>query len=627
MHFKPAISLFILCFVAMQLLAQSKLPMARNIQAAYHHNTRSSSGQPGKNYWQNTANYNLDIHFNPATRLVSGTADIEYVNNSPDTLMQIVFKLYTDLYKRGAMRVFPIEAEDAGAGMMIETISINGATQDMRTIAVQGTNMMVPVAPLLPGERVSFSIKYVYTLNKGSHIRTGEIAPGAYFIAYSFPRIAVYDDVDGWNMAQYLGTYEFYHDFCNFNVAITVPRSYAVWATGTLANSSDVYSPAVHSRLLHAEQADGYITIIDSAGLVENTVTADRPVNTFHFKAAGVTDFAFATSNRYVWQATSLVVDSATGRRTRVDAVYNPQHTDFEDVVKEARHAVEYMSFRFPKWPFPYSHETVFEGLDKMEYPMMVNDVPQQGALASFSLTAHEIFHTMFPFYMGTNETKYGWMDEGWSTIGEWLLTPMYLPGVIDSFMMAGYENAAGLEIDLPIMTPSTQLQGIYYENESAFSLNSYPKPGLGYLYVKDLLGNELFLKGLHHYIRSWRGKHPLPYDFFNCMNVGSGKNLDWFWQAWFFDSGFPNLAVSNVDQVKKQVTVSAKGSKPVPVDLTIYYSDGTVDKIHRSVAVWEKGNRTVVVPYQGTKPLIKVELGAFYNADIDKTDNVWLAK
>lgn len=609
------------------LLAQIQLPVARNIQDAMDKGTRTMNGKPGEKYWQNRANYDLKINFNPDTRLLSGTVDITYINNSPDTLHSILFKLYTDLYKGGAMRTLPIEERDISKGMAIEKILVNNKQQDAGKAEIEGTNMIVPVDAVAPSQQVRFTITYSYILNMGSHIRTGAIEDGAYFIAYSFPRVAVYDDIDGWNMAEYLGTYEFYNDFCDFNVAITVPNHYGVWGTGDLINCSEVYTAKICDRIKAAETGNDFVNVIDEADLGSNSVTQDHDLNTFRFEAKNVTDFAFATSNHYMWKSTSVVVDSSTGRRTRVDAVFNPAHKDYYDVVKEAQKTVEYMSYRFPQWPYPYPHETVFDGLDKMEYPMMVNDVPQEGALASFSLGSHEIFHTMFPFYMGINETKYGWMDEGWATIGEWLLTPMYLPGVTDSFAVDGYEAAAGTEIDLPIMTLSTQMQGIYYEDASAFAINSYPKPGLGYMYVKDMLGDELFFKGLHYYINTWHGKHPIPYDFFNCMNVGSGKNLDWFWKIWFFDQGYPDLAIASVNTKKKQITIASKGSKPVPVDITIYYNDNSTEQIHQSVGVWEKGNKSITLNYVSSKPVSKVELGNYFDADTNSADNVWLNK
>ena len=328
---------------------------------------------------------------------------------------------------------------------------------------------------------------------------------------------------------------------------------------------------------------------------------------------------AVAVSNHYVWQSSSLVVDKATGRRTRVDAVFNPDHKDYFLVASDARKTVESMSYSFPKWPYPYNHETVFDGLDQMEYPMMVNDNPVEDRAESVELTDHEIFHTMFPFYMGINETKYGWMDEGWATIGEWLISPMIDSSLVDEYGMAAVNTTAGNETDLPITTLTTQMSG------SPSFTNSYPKPALGYLYVKDMLGDDLFYKGLHTYFRNWNSKHPMPYDFFYSMNTGTGRNLNWFWKRWFFDDGVPDLAISKVSG--KQILIESKGEKPVPIDLSITLADGSVQQIHRSIAVWEKGNKTVLITTAFNKPIKKIVMGSTYVADRDKHNNIWEAK
>jgi hypothetical protein len=357
--------------------------------------------------------------------------------------------------------------------------------------------------------------------------------------------------------------------------------------------------------------------------LARKDITPQADQNTWRFEAKNVTDFVFATADHYVWQSTSLVVDPTTKRRTRVDAVYNPQHADYKEVIDFSRRTVEAMSYQFPKWPFPYAHETVFDGLDQMEYPMMVNDNPTATREDAITLTDHEIFHTMFPFYMGINETKYGWMDEGWATIGEWLISSMIDPKLSDDYGIKPYAMGAGTEGDLPIITPSTQ------QNGGAFFLNSYPKPALGYLYVKDLLGDELFTKALHTYIRTWNGKHPLPYDFFNSMNTGSGRNLNWFWQRWFFDGGYPDLAISAVNKTPTgyDLVVTAKGRKPVPVDLTLTFADNTTQKIHRSIGVWETGAPSVTVPVATKQRLKRATLGSILVPDSFPKDNVWEEK
>ena len=616
-------SLFCIIFLLQALPAQTVLPVPLNIKMTYDKGTRSVDGRPGKNYWQNTAAYSIDVTFNPATRVINGTALINYTNNSPDTLNEIVFKLYPNIYKKGAVRLMNIKGEDVTDGVMIEKISVDEVLLPIENYRVDATNMSVRIKPLPGKQTIKFNISYAYTLNKTSHIRTGEVEDGAYFIAYFFPRIAVYDDIDGWNRNPYLGTQEFYNDFCNFTISITVPGDYIVWATGDLKNSKDIFNPKYQQRIEQAETTDGYSTIIDSTEIKSERITKNELTNTWIFEAKNVTDAVFALSNHYMWQSSSLVVDKTTGRRTRVDAVFNPKHKDYLLVAADAHKTVEAMSFNFPKWPFPYSHETVFDGLDQMEYPMMVNDNPVEDRAESIELTDHEIFHTMFPFYMGINETKYGWMDEGWATIGEWLISPMIDSSIVDEYGVSGYERAAGNEIDLPVITLTTQQYG------TSMFINSYPKPALGYLYVKDMLGDELFYKGLHNYIRNWNGKHPMPYDFFNSMNAGAGKNLNWFWKRWFFDGGVPDLGIAKVLEKGKlkQVTVLLKGLKPLPVDLTVEYKDGSSQKIHRSIAVWEKGNTSVLVNFNSDKKIRSINLGSTYVPDVNRKDNVYEVK
>ncbi|MGC4100496.1 M1 family metallopeptidase [Ferruginibacter sp.] len=601
------------------LMAQTSLPVPVNIQKAFDKGTRSVDGKPGKNYWQNHAVYNIEVNFNPGTRMIRGTETIRYTNNSKDTLKQIVFKLYPNIYKKGAPRLMDIEPADASDGVAIEKMVANDVTLPERNYRIDATNMNVNIKPLAPGQTINFTIGFSYTLNKRSHIRTGEIEEGAYFIAYFFPRIAVYDDIDGWNRNPYLGTQEFYNDFCDFTTSITVPAAYTVWATGNLTNSAAIFNDKYLQRIHDAETADGYVNIIDSADIAEGKITKSTSSNTWIFEAKNVTDAVFALSDHYLWQSSSLVVDKSTGRRTRVDAAFNPRHKDYFNVVKDARKTVEAMSYNFPKWPYPYPHETVFDGLDQMEYPMMVNDNPLDDRAESIELTDHEIFHTMFPFYMGINETKYGWMDEGWATIGEWLVSPMIDSTIVDEYGVVPVERSAGTEVDLPVTTLTTQLFG------TSMFINSYPKPAMGYLFVKDMLGDELFFKALHNYIRNWNGKHPIPYDFFYSMNAGCGKNLNWFWKRWFFDDGVPDLAITKV--AGRLITIQSKGTKPVPIDLTITFADGTTRKVHRSIEVWEKGNTSVTVPVTFAGPISKVELGSTYVPDVNKEDNVFIVK
>jgi hypothetical protein len=611
---------FILLLGSTTTFAQQTLPIAVNLQNTYTKGTRTATGAPGKNYWQNTADYKIKVNFDPKNRLVSGTVGIDYFNNSPDTLKRVQFKLYPNLYKKGAVRQMAVSADDLTDGVHISSLSIDNKTQDSAKRRINGTNMTLRVSPIAPKQKVHFDISYAYTLNKGSHIRTGQVDTGAFFIAYFFPRVAVYDDIDGWNDYPYVGAQEFYNDFCHFSAEITVPGDYKVWATGDLKNAGDVYDSRIVKRIADAGASDKVTDIITEDDVKAGNITKNNPTNTWKFEADSVTDFVFATSNHYLWKASSLVVDPKTGRRTRVDAVFNEKHKDYYAVVDYARKTVEVMSYKFPKWPYPYQHETVFDGLDQMEYPMMVNDNPLEDKADAIELTDHEIFHTMFPFYMGINETKYGWMDEGWATIGEWLVSPEIDPSIVDPYGVSAVEQSAGHEVDVPVMTLTPMLTG------AAGFTDSYPKPGLGYLYVKDMLGDELFTKAMHYYIAQWHGKHPMPHDFFNCMNTGSGMNLNWFWKAWFFDNGVTDLAIGKVINtgLKYSATITKVGSKPIPVNLTVYYADGTTELVHKSIAVWAAGNKTTRVDFTAKKAVKKLVLGTTYDPDSNKKDNVW---
>jgi len=175
----------------------------------------------------------------------------------------------------------------------------------------------------------------------------------------------------------------------------------------------------------------------------------------------------------------------------------------------------------------------------------------------------------------------------------------------------------------VPITTLSTQL------NEASYFINSYPKPALAYLYVKDLLGDELFKKALHYYISQWHGKHPVPFDFFNCINTGSGKNLNWFWKRWFFEPGFPDLRISKVNLAGKHaaVTIEMLGNKPTPINLTVYYNDNTFTHLHQNISCWEKDNKTFTINFTYDLPIKKIVLGDLHDPDVDASNNIFNVK
>ena len=600
------------------------------IKKAYEKETRTMMGKPGKNYWQNKGDYNIRVNFDPATNLLDGDETITYYNNSPDSLKEVIIRLYPDLYKKGIHRESHISEKDLTGGVSIDSFIIGGEVirnfSDEGKAFHSGTNLIIkPADIILPNSKTQLAIHWHYTVNTGSQVRTGRVDSGSYFIAYFFPRISVYDDIDGWDSWSYNGTQEFYNDFGKFAVEISVPKNYVVWATGTRLNSSENFSDDILHKMEEASSSGAIIHVIDSTDYAGNKIFSTNTKGVWKFSADNVTDFAFALSDHYYWDASSVLVDSSTGRRSLAEAAYNKIHPDYFDVANQAHQSVFYMSHFYPKYPFPFEHITVFDGTDQMEYPMMVNDNPTETHKDAVQLTTHEIFHSYFPFYMGINETQYAWMDEGWATIGESVISPlMGEPEDEGIFSKTRYEYISGTDKDVPLIT-NTKLY-----SDAAYLSNSYGKGGLCYYVLQDMLGDELYFKSLHQYMNDWHGKHPTPYDFFYSINNGSGKDLNWFWQKWFFGWEYPDLAIKKAEKTAEgtRITIDNKGGLPIPVYITITPKSGKESIVKFTAETWKDGKKEMnfISPIPLAE-ISKITVGNEYIPEKNKRDNIWRNK
>lgn len=612
--------LLCLCLFAGNLFCQT-LQLPRNMQLAYNNGTRARDGNPGSGYWQNRADYNINVSFNPADRRLEGVARIDYYNNSTDTLFTLLFKLYPNFYKADAIRNMPVALQDLQpGGMHITVMTVDGKNVDSTNRLIKGTNMHVNSGYVLPGQKVHVEISFNYTLNKGSFVRTGQVDTGAYFIAYFFPRIAVYDDVDGWNEYPYAGREEFYNDYGNFEVAVTIPPDYLLWGTGEQTNVNEVFQPAFAQRIGKALTSDTITDIVTIKDLQAASITRGNITNTWKLQAKNVSDFAFAISNHFIWKAAGITTDTVAGHRTRIDAVFNPLHTQYSAVAAYARKTVSLICNGYPGIPFPYPHMTIFEGLDAMEYPMMVNNKPFTDPKDIVEFTTHEVFHNIFPFYVGTNETRHSFMDEGWATLTEWLFHPIVDSSVPLQYDISPMNEAAGTEEDMPVITPTTQLYG------KARYADKDLKPALALWHLRELLGDNKFWHATRVFINAWKGKHPTPYDFFNCFNTATGINLNWFWQNWYMEKNVPDLAISRVNYKGRHysIDIGLKGSLYVPIHLNIIYSDGTTGCITKNIACWKTGVKTTTVTFNALKPVKEIILGDNFDADVQPADNRW---
>jgi hypothetical protein len=619
---KKLLLLTIVC-VNLDVCSAQELYMPRNLKQAYKKETRSMDGKPGKNYWQNYGRYNITMDVMPPGRTIKGKEQITYVNNSSDTLRNPVIKLILNIHKPGAAREGDVSNDYLTRGVNITAFSVNGRTGRWNNDPSghdTWKNFRLP-QPLLPNDSVRLAFEWDYEISLESN-REGMIDSTTYFLAYFYPRVAVFDDYYGWDRMDFTDGHEFYNDFNDYTLTVNAPKNYLVWSTGTLQNLDEVLQKTYSDKLRASMKSDDIVTIASTADLASKNVTAQNDVNTWKWTASNITDVTFAVSDHYVWDASSVVVDKSTGRRASVQSAYNDTAQDFHQMVSFARHSLEWLSNKWPGVPYPFEKTTVVQGYADMEYPMMVNDNTTPNPEFSRFVVEHEIAHTWFPFYMGINETRFGFMDEGWATTFELLIANEDV-GVEKAeenyrqFRVTGWINDPQAEEDLPIITPGNSLTGIALGN------NEYGKASLGYLAVKDMLGDELFRKCLHEYINRWHNKHPTPWDFFYTFNDVSGKNLDWFWTAWYFSNGYIDLGIQKAEKNKKGYAVSLKniGGFPAPVDVVATYSDGTTETQHLNPEVWN-GSAEATLNFITKKTMKSVELNGHVFVDANLADN-----
>ncbi len=366
--------------------------------------------------------------------------------------------------------------------------------------------------------------------------------------------------------------------------------------------------------------SDAVLHIATAADLATQHITAQGPTNTWVWTARDISDVTVGLSDHYVWDAASVVVDPATKRRASVQAAFADSTADFHFAVKNGQNALGWFSNKnnLPGVPYPFPKMTVFQGFADMEYPMMVNDSPQKDLKFAELVEDHEIAHTYFPFYMGINESRYAFMDEGWATTFELFIGraengEAQADEFYKKFRVNRWIHDPSSAEDLPIITPSSELR-------AGYGNNSYGKASLSYVALRDLLGDALFKKSLHEYMARWHGKHPIPWDYFNSMSSASGQDLSWFFNNWFFTNNYIDLALTQAAKTAQgyAVTVRNIGGFAVPVTLQVTYADGSSATVHQSPEVWHANERQATIGLPGPKVVQLVELvsGIFMDAD-----------
>ena len=618
-------TIVLLLVISSSIYSQSNLYISTNIKKAYEAGTRSMDGKPGKNYWINSSDYKIKVKIDPQTRLLNGSEHITYFNNSPDTLKEIVLRLYQNINKIGAPRYSELNKSAITDGIVIDNIKINNKNFNLDSSSVYEVTLQILKLKnyLNPNSEINFDFDWHFTIPEGSNIRMGTYDSTTFLIAYWYPQIAVYDDIDGWDKYPYNGLYEFYNDFNNYDVQISVPNSFAVWSTGELQNAESIFTEKYLNRYNEAHNSDEIIHIIDSndvkAGSIFNSANS---TNTWHYKAEHVPDFCFSLSDHYLWDATSLIVDEKTKRRVYIAAAYKKESKDFFDVDKIARDAISYLSTELPGVPFPYPSLTVFNGGGGMEYPMMVNDGSASSFGGAAQVTSHEITHQYFPFYMGVNEKKYAWMDEGMAVF----LPLGYQESADPNYDPRGrrfinYEKKMGSETEMPMMIP-TVLLGVYLDYRNA----SYNRSAYAYVTLEDYLGKEKFKKALHLFMQRWNGKHPMPYDFFFTFNQSSGEDLKWFWNPWFFNRGVVDLGIksANYSNGNLKIVIENLGQIPATAVINIITVKDTISTIV-TAGVWKTNDHEYILNKKVESQVLKILLGNEDYSDVNRKNNEFI--
>ncbi len=618
---KVVIYIYLFSLATISLIGQtSDLFIPLNIQKAIDNGTRSLDGKPGVNYWQNKSEYKITVELLPDSSYLIGEEEITYYNNSPDSLRQIIIRLYQDIYKVGAVRDWYFGQAGLNDGVKLNYIIVNGDTLDISRgsddIRRGSTNLAVyPENKIAPNSITKLKIGWEFEISKTIPIRMGNYGDGNFYVAYWYPQIAVYDDIDGWDRIEYSGSVEFYNDFSNFDVKLKVPAGMVVWATGELQNGKELLREDIYNKYEEAKVSDETIRIITQEDYKKGLVTADNNFNEWHFKGDNVTDFTFATSESFNWDGASVIVDNSTGRRALTDVIYKDSTIHYDKGAQYARATIEYLSHEIPGYPYPYSHATSYCNGRRgggMESPMMANNGAPSDRASHIGLVFHEIAHNYFPFMMGTNERKYAFMDEGWATFLPTEVVERYeLESNYRAERIKDYAKAAGTEKDLPLVTPS-------YSVKTDGRLVFYNRPAAAYYELMELLGRDLFKKSMLEFINRWNGKHPIPQDFFYTIDNVTGEDLSWFWKPWFFEYGYPDLSVTNfeTDEDIVKVTIKKIGNIPTRALIIFVFEDGTIESVPKSAREWKNGNSEIVVELKTNRKVKNVFLENKYIPD-----------
>jgi hypothetical protein len=616
------------------------LPPANEIRAA--------DGAPGPKYWQQRADYTIKATLDTAAKRLTATEQIRYTNNSPDTLRFVWMQVDQNLFRPGSVGslLFASESRFGGGGFQggYEIASITqsappaksaaaprrrgvkpepkAAAPSPLTFRVDDTMMYLELAqPIPPGGQTVFDLAYAFNVPEHGADRMGREGP-LYELAQWYPRMAVYDDVHGWNTDQYLGQGEFYLEYGDIDYEVTLPAGYIVAGSGTLQNPEQVLTPTERARLAAAVTSDTTMAIVTAA---EAASGAARPradsTLTWRFRAERVRDAAWAASPEYQWDASGW--DGILAQ-----AYYRPSaRATWQDAAKMSRASIEEYSTHWFRYPYPQI--SAVEGpVSGMEYPMVAMEAQGDDGPDLYNVITHEIGHMWYPMTVGSDERRYAWMDEGFNTFINTFSEERYWQRDDSQTRLEETRFVSALDqtpTAQPIMTPANR-----YKTTDNLGALAYVKPSTLLLVLRNkVLGPEVFDTAFREYTRRWAFKHPQPADFFRTIEEVSGRDLAWFWRGFFYTTAALDQSVESVKQAPEGVsliTLRSLGAAVMPVELELGFADGTTELVKLPVEIWYGGNRYVYRIAPG-KAIVRARVnpdGRF--PDVVASNDTWTA-
>jgi hypothetical protein len=643
------IQLLLTIFTTISMVAQENTVSNYNYNETFANNFytkngneyRSASGMPGPKYWQNSADYTINVSLNEEKKEITGSQLITYTNNSPDKLAFLWLQLDQNLFKKDSRgnAIIPLKGsrngskEEFDGGFNISSVKLvqAGAKPSEKEVKyiITDTRMQIllPQEMKANGTKLQLKIDFSFISPDYGSDRMGvlETQNGKIFtVAQWYPRMCVYDDIRGWNTHPYLGAGEFYLEYGNFNVNITVPASHYVVCSGELINTNEVYTAEENKRWTLAKNSDKTIFIRNTDDLNKNAKSGTK---TWKFKINNSRDVAWASSKAFIIDAAKINLPS--GKKAMAISAYPVESSGNEAWSRSTEYtksSIENYSKRWFEYPYPAA-TNVAANVGGMEYPGIVFCSNKSKSADLWGVTDHEFGHIWFPMIVGSNERLYAWMDEGFNTFinsisSEDFNNGEYKQPTMDMHNFGSYLTNPSLE---PVMVRPDNLQ------EANLGTLAYSKPGQGLTILRDeILGKERFDYAFKTYVERWAYKHPTPDDFFRTMENVSGEDLSWFWRGWYQNNWQHDQAITKVRYLKNDakngaiITVENRAQLPMPIIAEITTKTGKTTRVKLPVEVWQR-NKSWSFKVDTTEELNGITLDPDHKfPDNTPENNIW---